>query len=105
MALGVVSTLAPYLMAGLLEELENASVRVELDVIEAPSAEIVSGLLAGRLDAAIVSLPLGLLELEERPLFRDRFLVAGRAKRLITFGELDETRRAGDLAKSISVRC
>ena len=99
-ALGVVSTLAPYLMAGLLEELGRAPIRVELDVFEAPSSEIVSGLLAGRLDAAIVSLPLGLLELEERPLFEDRLLVAGRAKRLITFGELDDTRRAGDLAKS-----
>ena len=61
-ALGVISTVAPYLMTGLLEELENAPIRVELDVLEAPSSEIVSGLLAGRVDAAIVSLPLGLLE-------------------------------------------
>ena len=99
-ALGVVSTLAPYLMTGLLEELENAPIRVELDVLEAPSSEIVSGLLAGRVDAAIVSLPLGMLELEERPLFEDRFLVAGRAKRLVTFSGLEDTPRAADLAKS-----
>ena len=99
-ALGVVSTLAPYLVTGLLEELEKASVRVELDVLEAPSSEIVSSLLAGRLDAAIVSLPLGLLELEERPLFEDRFLVAGRAKRLAKFHSLRDNPRAADLAKS-----
>ena len=99
-ALGVVSTLAPYLATGLLEELEKAPVRVELDVLEAPSSEIVSSLLAGRLDAAIVSLPLGLLELEERPLFEDRFLVAGRAKRLAMFHSLRDNPRAADLAKS-----
>lgn len=99
-ALGVVATLAPYLMAELLKELESAPSRVELDVLEAPSSEIVSALLAGRLDAAIVSLPLGLLELEERPLFEDRFLVAGRAQRLITFSGLEDTPRAADLAKS-----
>ena len=99
-ALGVVSTLAPYLVTGLLEELEKTSVRVELDVLEAPSSEIVSSLLAGRLDAAIVSLPLGLLELEERPLFEDRFLVAGRAKRLAMFHSLRDNPRAADLAKS-----
>ena len=99
-ALGVVSTLAPYLMAELLKELESAPSRVELDVLEAPSSEIVSALLAGRLDAAIVSLPLGLLELEERPLFGDRFLVAGRTQRLVTFSGLEDTPRAADLAKS-----
>ena len=99
-AIGVVSTLAPYLVTGLLEELEKAPIRVELDVLEAPSSEIVSSLLAGRLDAAIVSLPLGLLELEERPLFEDRFLVAGRAKRLAMFHSLRDDPRAADLAKS-----
>ena len=99
-ALGVVATLAPYLMTELLKELESAPSRVELDVLEAPSSEIVSALLAGRLDAAIVSLPLGLLELEERPLFEDRFLVAGRTQRLITFSGLEDTPRAADLAKS-----
>ena len=99
-ALGVVSTLAPYLMTELLKELENAPSRVELDVLEGPSGELISALLAGRLDAAIVSLPLGLLELEERPLFEDRYLVAGRTQRLITFSGLEDTPRAADLAKS-----
>ena len=99
-ALGVISTLAPYLMTELLKQLDSAPVRLELDVVEAPSGEIVADLLAGRLDAAIVSLPLGLLELEERPLFEDRFLVAGRAKRLETFRMLGDAPRAADLAKS-----
>ena len=54
---GIVSTLAPYLLAGLLERLQAASSRVELDVLEAPGQDLVSSLLAGRLDAAVLSLP------------------------------------------------
>ena len=99
-ALGIVSTLAPYLMTDLLNELAKAPIRIEPDVLEAPSGEIVAGLLAGRIDAAIVALPLGLLELEERPLFEDRFLVAGRAKRLATFSGLTKNPKAVNLAKS-----
>ena len=99
-AAGIVSTLAPYLLAGLLERLKSALPRVELDVMEAPGQELVASLLAGRLDAAILSLPLGLLELSERELFEDRFLLAGRAERLAAFRALGGTDRASDLAQS-----
>ena len=99
-ALGIISTLAPYLLAGLLERLQDAQPRVELDVVEAPSRLIVSGLLAGRLDAAILALPLGMLELAELDLFEDRFLLAGRAERLAAFRALGDALRADDLAQS-----
>ena len=99
-AVGVVSTLASYLLPGLLERLRTASPRVELDIREAPGRELVTGLLAGRLDAAIVSLPLGLMELAERELFEDRFLVAGRARRLAAFRALGGSARTADLAQS-----
>ena len=99
-AVGIVSTLAPYLLAGLLERLEGASSRVELDVMEAPGRDLVSSLLAGRLDAAILSIPLGLLELTERELFEDRLLLAGRAERLAAFRAPGDTARASDLAQS-----
>ena len=97
---GIVSTLAPYLLAGLLERLQASPSRVELDVMEAPGQELVASLLAGRLDAAILSLPLGLLELTERELFEDRFMLAGRAERLAAFRALGDTARASDLAQS-----
>ena len=99
-AVGIVSTLAPYLLAGLLERLQSTSPRVELDVMEAPGQELVASLLAGRLDTAILSLPLGLLELTERELFEDRFVLAGRAERLAAFRALGDTARASDLAQS-----
>ena len=99
-AVGIVSTLTPYLLAGLLERLQSSSPRVELDVLEAPGQDLVANLLAGRLDAAILSLPLGLLELAERELFEDRFVLAGRAERLAAFRALGDTARASDLAQS-----
>ena len=103
LVIGIVSTLAPYLLAGLLERLQASSTRVELDVLEAPSNELVSGLLAGHLDAAILSLPLGMLELSEQELFEDRFLLAGRAERLAALCALcapGDAPRAADLAQS-----
>ena len=99
-AVGVVSTLAPYFLAGLLERLRGATPRIELDILEAPGQDLVASLLAGRLDAAILSLPLGLLELTERELFEDRFLLAGRAERLAAFRALGDTARASDMAQS-----
>lgn len=81
-ALGIVSSLAPYILPGLMKRLNAASPRIEPDVLEGTGQDLVSGLLAGRLDAAILSLPLGMMELPERPLFEDRFLIAGRAERL-----------------------
>ena len=97
---GIVSTLAPYLLAGLLKRLEASRSRVELDILEAPGQELVSNLLAGRLDAAILSIPLGMLELAELELFEDRFILAGRAERLAAFRALRDTARASDLAQS-----
>ena len=81
-AVGMVSTLAPYLLGGVLERLQSASPRIDLDLREAPGQTLVADLLAGRLDAVIVSLPLGLLELPERELFEDRFLIAARSERI-----------------------
>ena len=99
-AVGIVSTLAPYLLAGLLERLQVASPRVELDVLEAPGQDLVASLLAGRLDAAILSLPLGLLELAERELFEDCFVLTGRSERLAAFRALGDSAEASDLAQS-----
>ncbi len=92
---GILSTLASYLLPGLLDRLRVSSPRVELTVTEAPGQDLVARLLAGRLDAAIVSLPLGMLELPERELFEDRFLLAGCVRRL----EALDAPRPTDLAR------
>jgi len=97
---GLVSTLAPYLLGGLVERLKSSSPRIVLDVLEAPGPELVSGLLAGRLDAALLCVPLGLMELDERELFEDRLVLAGRAERLDAFAALGDAARTVDLAQS-----
>ena len=89
---GIISTLAPYLLTGLLERIAAKSPRVELEVVEARGQELVSDLLAGHLDAAILSLPVGLMELTERKLFEDRLLLAGRAEFLAGFRAAGNTR-------------
>ena len=99
-AVGILSTLAPYLLSGLLERLEASSPRVELNVMESSGQDLVAHLLAGRLDAAIVSLPLGLLELPERELFEDRFLLAGRARRLDALRAPGKAPQPADLARA-----
>ena len=100
-AVGIVSTLAPYLLPGILTHLHDASPRVELDIVEAPGQALVSSLLAGRLDAAIVSLPLGMLELPERELFEDRLVLAGRTERLTSIRRaLGDELHPADLARA-----
>ncbi len=100
-SVGIVSTLAPYLLSGILSRLHEASPRLELEIREAPGQDVVAGLLAGRLDAAIVSLPLGLMELPERELFEDHFVLAGRAGRLASIRRtLGDDVRPSDLARA-----
>ena len=100
-AVGIVSTLAPYLLPGMLSNLPDASPRIELEILEASGQDLVAGLLAGRLDAAIVSLPLGMLELPERELFEDRLVLAGRAERLASIRRtLGDDLRPEDLARA-----
>ena len=100
MVVGMVSTLTPYLLPGLIERLDAAPTLVEIDVREGSGQDLMADLLAGLLDAAILSLPLGLLELSERELFEDRFLLAGSPKRLAAFRALDDAPRPSDLAQS-----
>ena len=81
--------------------MDGATPRIEIDILEAPGQDLVSGLLAGRLDAAVVSLPLGLLELPERELFEDRLVLAGRTERLASLRRtLGDDLRPSDLARA-----
>ena len=74
---GMLPTLAPYLLPGIVERLEGCSPRVEINIVESPGETLVSELLANRLDAAILSSPLGMREVREHELFEDRLLLAG----------------------------
>ncbi|MCY4268796.1 MAG: LysR substrate-binding domain-containing protein [Gammaproteobacteria bacterium] len=96
--LGIVSTLAPYLVAGLQDELGKIEERIDFTLHEATSRQLLDQLLGGHIDAAVISLPVGKLELTERELFEDPLLLAGSPSRLAAFRNLADGPKAENLA-------
>ncbi len=82
LALGVIPTLAPYLLPGTLARLRAKDLQLSIQVREATTERVLQALQAGDLDAAVMALPSGAHGLVEVELFQDRFLLAGSAKRL-----------------------
>ncbi len=99
-ALGILSTLSPYLICNLQEELHKLREGIEIAVCENTSRHLLNQLLGGHIDAAIVSLPVGMLELSERDLFEDRLILAGSSERLAAFRKVGAGLDAENMAKS-----
>lgn len=74
--LGVIPSIAPYLLPRLLPDLAARHPRLQLTLQEAITAELVEELKAGGLDTVIVSTPLGDPALAETDAAEDRFLLA-----------------------------
>lgn len=74
--LGVIPTVAPYLLPRLLPTLRQRFPAFTLELREAVTATLVEETSAGRLDAMIVALPLDHPAIVAEPLFEDRFLLA-----------------------------
>ncbi len=74
--LGIIPTVAPYLLPEILPELRRAYGGLELELKEAVTEALMAELEGGRIDAAILALPLHAARLETRPLFDDRFFLA-----------------------------
>ncbi len=96
--LGVIPTVAPYLLPLALPMLRLRGEALDLRVREAMTAELLDDLADGRLDVAVLALPagggLGLLEL---PLFQDRFLLAGAPAQIETLRTRHEALSPGGL--------
>jgi len=82
LALGIIPTIAPYILPGALAALRSRDIALDVRVREARTEELAADLRAGRIDAALMALPLPGDDLEAAPLFEDRFLLAGSAARL-----------------------
>lgn len=80
--LGLIPTIAPYILPATLEALRSRDISLDVQVHEAKTARLLHELRAGRLDAAVIALPSSEDGLVEIPLFQDRFLLAGTAARL-----------------------
>jgi len=97
LALGVIPTVAPYLLPGLLARLRADNIALDVEVQEAQTARLLDDLAAGRIDAAIMALPSGGNGVSERRLFDDRFVLAGSAARIAALQASPESLRPTEL--------
>lgn len=77
--LGLIPTVAPYLLPQITRALSAAYDGIDIRPREAMTQTLVDDLIAYRLDAAIVALPLGNSALEEAPLFEEDFVLVRHA--------------------------
>lgn len=76
MRLGIIPTVAPYLVPQLVPHLRKAYPTIEIELKEAVTDRLVADLAEGRLDLVIAALPIDSETIATRPLFRDRFYMA-----------------------------
>ena len=80
MCLGVIPTVAPYLLPTAIARISRDFPRLELDMREAVTPLLIDDLKAGRIDAALVALPIDEPDLAEHLIATEKFLFARAAK-------------------------
>lgn len=73
--LGIIPTVAPYVVAPVLRSLNRRLPELKVEVTEDQTARLVGRLLSGSLDAALLALPTDVAALAEEPLYWEDFLV------------------------------
>lgn len=79
LTLGVIPTIAPFLLPKALPAIRKRYPRLELYLKEDLTQRIYEDMLAGSIDLILIALPYDLKGVEEMALFRDRFRLAARA--------------------------
>ena len=74
--LGIIPTLAPYVLPRMLPRLQSGYPRLHLDVRETLTNVLIGELVAGNLDVVLLALPAEGSEIETLQLFEDPFLLA-----------------------------
>jgi LysR family hydrogen peroxide-inducible transcriptional activator len=74
--IGIIPTVAPYLVPRLVPHLRQAYPSIGIELKEAVTDRLVAELSDGRLDAVIAALPVEVETVESRRLFSDRFFMA-----------------------------
>jgi len=95
--LGVIPTIAPYLLPKLLPRLQAAYPSLRLEVRETQTATLLDELIGGELDCLLLALPIEHTDVEMLALFTDRFLLAAPAgepipRRPLNAKDVDERR-------------
>ncbi|WP_432256224.1 LysR substrate-binding domain-containing protein [Limimaricola sp. AA108-03] len=96
--LGVIPTVAPYLLPIALTRLRARDLTLDIRVREAQTETLLDDLEAGRVDAVVAALPLPVAGLAVEPLVSDRFVLAGTAARLARWVGDPEALRPTSLA-------
>ena len=78
--LGIIPSVAPYLLPGLLSGVQRAYPALDLLVRETQTDTLVDELVRGELDVALLALPVSPAQLETMALFDDPFLIAVQAR-------------------------
>nr|WP_206327907.1 LysR substrate-binding domain-containing protein [Streptomyces sp. S3(2020)] len=73
--LGVIPTVAPYLLPTVLDLVHDRYPHLDLQVHEEKTADLVEGLTTGRLDLLLLAVPLGVPGVVEIPLFDEDFVL------------------------------
>ncbi|MEI2297890.1 hydrogen peroxide-inducible genes activator [Ensifer sp. MJa1] len=74
--IGVIPTLAPYLVPRLVPHLRRVYPAIEIELKESVTSRLVADLGEGLLDAVVAALPIEVDGLSSKPLFSDRFYMA-----------------------------
>jgi LysR family hydrogen peroxide-inducible transcriptional activator len=74
--LGVIPSLAPYLLPRILPELQSRFPELRLELRETQTRQLVEDIKSGALDAAMLALPVGEPDIDSMVLFEDLFLLA-----------------------------
>jgi LysR family hydrogen peroxide-inducible transcriptional activator len=95
--LGIIPTLAPYVLPRVLPRLQAEFPRLRLEVRETQTRTLLDELTRGELDCVMLALPAEGADVETLPLFDDRFLLAVPAaeplpKRKLTLDDVDQRR-------------
>jgi LysR family hydrogen peroxide-inducible transcriptional activator len=77
MNIGLIPTIAPYLLPHVLPILRSENIGMELGIREAQTHRLLDELAKGELDAIVIALPADRAGLIEEPLMTDNFLLAG----------------------------
>ncbi|RFS86254.1 hydrogen peroxide-inducible genes activator [Actinomadura spongiicola] len=80
LSVGVIPTVAPYLLPIVLPRLAKEYPKLELSVHEEQTDQIVAELLAGRLDVVLLALPMPESGVTEIPLYDEDFVLAAPAE-------------------------
>jgi len=73
--IGVIPTIAPYLLPGLIGHLSRAHAELDVHIRETVTPRLIAELSDAQIDTAIVALPLSEPEFEETPLFDENLML------------------------------